>query len=175
MNLVLIIGDEDNKTATAAFDLAAWERLGLFPAATGESHLLTATRVLVMPEGNADMREVIAVFDSKDAGEQALGEIGLALLGGSATVWLDAKLPSDELMRTIGEQQAGDAAEETKDKYPKPKQLIIRFDRGDASDGELADLVGRRISEVNVAPSVAGRSRGDREAVVAIITEGPRQ
>lgn len=175
MNLVLIIGDEDNKTAMAAIDLAAWERLGLFPAATGESHLLTATRVLVMPEGNADMREVIAVFDSKDAGEQALGEIGLALLGGSATVWLDAKLPSDELMRTIGEQQAGDAAEETKDKYPKPKQLIVRFDRGDATDAEVRDLIGRRIADVRIASSSGDKSTYDRSAIVALITEGPRQ
>ena len=58
------------------------------------------------------------------------------------------------------------------DDRPAPKRLIVRFARGDATDAEIFDLVGRTIADVKV-----GGGRRDNPAAdsIAVITEGPRE
>lgn len=166
MNLVLAFGNESKEIAAAVFDLSAWESLRLISAADGKAKLLMATRIIVDGDNNADMKELVGVFDDADQAYAGMYEIGLALTAGAHVAWLDkAHLPSDEVMKRIGESTP---AASGPDGFPAPKQLILRAARGDCTDGELADLVGRRIAEVK---SFAGRDPLDP---IAIITEGPR-
>lgn len=159
-------------------DLADCDRLRVMPVNDHLALILAGRR-----RGDAvavdapNVEEAIAAFVCKpdelpnaiDQASQEVEEIFLALNRGDRTHTVRRCVEPDEpILKAAGLFQTEVDPPERPDGYPEPKRFILRLKMGDSSSPrEFRNMWGRRIERIEVSGS-------GPEAVVAIITEGPK-